>query len=73
MIGVFIISVQLISYLITVFSNPGFPKKLEQNEINSFIEKGKKIQLCKKCESYIEPGHGTYHCFECDICIVGMF
>lgn len=70
MIGVFIISVQLISYLITVFANPGFPKKLEETEINA-IEKGKGMQYCKRCGFFIFPGEGTFHCFECDVCIVG--
>jgi Zn finger protein HypA/HybF involved in hydrogenase expression len=69
-LGVFIISVQIISYLITVFANPGFPKKLEEAEINS-IEKGKGMQYCKRCGFFIQPGEGTFHCFECDVCIIG--
>jgi len=69
-LGVVIISVQIISYLITVFANPGFPKKLEEAEINS-IEKGKGMQYCKRCGFFIQPGEGTFHCFECDVCIIG--
>lgn len=69
-IGLIIISVQIISYLITVFANPGFPKKLNETEINS-IEKGKGMQYCKRCGFVIKPGEGTFHCFECDVCIVG--
>ena len=69
-LGVFIISVQIISYLITAFANPGFPKKLEETEINA-IECGKGMQYCKRCGFFVKPGEGTFHCFECDVCIVG--
>jgi len=70
-IGVAIISVQIISYIITAFSNPGFPKRFNESELNS-MERGKTLHICKKCCFYIEPGQGTFHCFECDVCIIGI-
>ena len=71
-LGIGIISVQIISYLITVFANPGFPKRLNESEINN-IEQGKPLQQCKKCMFIIEPGQGTFHCYECDVCIAGKY
>lgn len=74
MIGVIIIGAQLVFYFITVFSNPGFPKRALQNK-NANLERGENsnLQYCKKCRFTYEIGEGTTHCYECQVCITGNF
>ncbi len=60
----------MLSYLITVFSNPGFPKRSLQDK-NANLEKGANLQCCKKCKFNYEVGEGTTHCYECQVCIIG--
>ena len=71
LIGFFIIGIQLVSYFVTVLSNPGFPKRSIQNP-NENLEKGNNLKQCKKCNFYYEIGDGTSHCYECEVCISGI-
>lgn len=71
-IGLAVVTIQLSSYIICAFSNPGFPKRLSEAELNNYAEQGKQVHQCKKCFFYSEKGQGTCHCFECDVCVVGI-
>jgi hypothetical protein len=71
-VGIIIIGTQLLSYFITVLSNPGFPKRSLQDK-NANLEKGANLQYCKKCRFNYEIGEGTTHCYECQVCITGNF
>jgi len=72
LVGILIIGTQLSFYFMTVLSNPGFPKRSLQDK-NANLEKGNNLQQCKKCKFYYEIGDGTTHCYECQVCITGIF
>ena len=68
-VGLLILTVQICSYLITSFSNPGFPKSSYETEINESDERN--LRQCKDCKLWINTEERTYHCYECEICIEG--
>lgn len=71
-IGILIIGTQLTSYCITALGNPGFPKRFLQNQ-NENLEKGIVAKQCEKCLFYHSVDEETFHCFDCQICVSGIF
>ncbi len=71
-IGIFIYSVQFISYSACSLINPGLPD-------NRFLENpnfkfdNKVLQPCSECKllNDLNTTEITYHCFECEVCIEG--
>ena len=69
--GLIIILIQLTSYIITAFSNPGLPKFSYEEEA---LKTGdKKFKLCRICNLWVNIKHNTFHCSDCDVCIEGIF
>lgn len=66
-IALFLLFIQLTSYLMTALINPGIPKL----ENLGYKDKGIEIKKCRECFSYIRMDKKTRHCYQCKICIEG--
>ena len=67
--GVIILSLQSFSYIITSFSNPGFPKP--SYEAEAYESEDRNLRQCKDCKLWIKTEERTFHCHDCGICIEG--
>lgn len=75
-IGLSIYSVWIISYLLTIFKNPGIPT------LSNFMDKRKKNYIddseseigyltCNICNVFVKKNTQIGHCLSCKICIIG--
>jgi energy-coupling factor transporter transmembrane protein EcfT len=67
-LGIIIILIQQSFYVLTSIINPGLPKKFYQidRENNPNLYK-----YCKECKFWYKKKTGTFHCYECGVCIEG--
>ena len=54
----------IISYTISVFSNPGYPK-IEKNSVQGNFN----MNYCEICEIWVNKIDNVHHCEKCDICV----
>ena len=69
-VGLIISILQNTFYLITSFSNPGFPKA--SYEIEAYGTEERNFRQCKDCKIWINTEERTFHCYYCGICIEGI-
>jgi len=74
LLGFFIYSIHMSSYLFTFLKNPGIPAQeleLENSELKEVLKGIKNYRICKVCNVIMNRNKETNHCDDCGVCIEG--
>lgn len=66
--GILVLFIFLYIYTYIFLTNPGFPKKIDENMVNKSKEK---YMFCRICENWVTIESKTRHCSQCNICVEG--